>query len=113
MSIQEYIEKKKELQEELITFLDNQNNEEENFTNLMNLIQDQQLQTDKHEMKIFLHIINQISNHHHRYFHFIEKIEKIIKTFQEKIQKEFTKYELFQIFKLNKRFFYISFQKKL
>ena len=103
MSIQEYIEKKKELQEKLIKYLDNQNNEEENFTNLINLIQDQQLQADKHEMKIFLYILNQISNHHHRHFHFIEKIEKIIHNFQEKIQKEFTKYEVFQIFKLNKR----------
>ena len=103
MSIQEYFEKKKELQEKLIKFLDNQNDEEENYSNLINLIQDQQLHTDKHEMKIFLYIINQISNHHHRHFHFIEKIEKIIKTFQDQIQREFTKYELFQIFKLNKR----------
>ena len=68
MSIQEYFEKKKELQEKIIKFLDNQNDEEENYSNLFNFIQYQQLQTDKHEIKVF-HYIIKISNHHHRHFH--------------------------------------------
>ena len=74
----EYIEKMRNFQSKLLHFIDNEDDEEENYKNVIKIIEDQNITKDKHNLKIFLYIINHISNYHHRYHHFFEKIEKIL-----------------------------------
>lgn len=69
-----YLNEKKTIQNKLMKFIDNQCNEEENYNNLICLFQDQNVLTSKSEIKIFLYMLNQISNHHHRSIHFLDKI---------------------------------------
>ena len=102
-SIHEYIDKMKNVQLKLLQFIDAEANEEENYDNFIRIIEDQNIKKDKYDLKMFLYIINQISNFHHRSQHFFEKIEKILTKYQKEIQNNFTNYEIFSIFSKNKR----------
>lgn len=102
-----YLNEKKTIQDKLMKFIDNQCNEEENYNNLICLFQDQHILTSKSEIKIFLYMLNQVSNHHHRSLHFFDK------NFKHEVQKKFTNYEIFSIFKQNKRFLLFLFEEKV
>lgn len=59
----------------IIEFLDNQQNTEENFNNIIQYLNDQKITTNMYDLKTLLYIITNISNEHHRYQFFFQKIE--------------------------------------
>ena len=76
MNFQEYSNKMKDIQSKFLEFLDNEDNIEENYENLINLIKDQE--RNQHEIKIIVNIIATVTNHHHRSPNFFDKIERLL-----------------------------------
>ena len=78
IEIDKYIAKKKELYDHIIDFLENDDNNENNFDTIVNLIQEQEILENDKEIKNFLYLISRISSNHYRTINFISKIEQII-----------------------------------
>ena len=103
MEIQQYLEKMKSIQVNLLQFLDDDENKEENRQNLFKLLEDPKILEDRHEFKALLNLIQKIINHHHRTSDFFSKIEAIFLLFKKEIKQTFSNIEIFNIFKNNKR----------
>lgn len=73
MELQEYLEKKKTIQHNLLDFLEKDDETEENYQNLIKLISDQKIPKDRQELKSFLYLISKISNNHHRTINLFDK----------------------------------------
>ena len=78
MNIDEYIDVMKQLQIKFLTFIEDENDNEENFHNLVNLITDVHLEKNVHVIKSFLYLISKIANNHYRGPNFISKIEQVL-----------------------------------
>ena len=110
MNIDNYLEHLKRIHQNLLGFLDNEDTTDEN---LQSLINDQQIRDDMHTLKLLLHLICKIANHHHRSPTFFEKIESIFNNFQNDIKANFSNREIFNIFKSNKRILLLLIEKNL
>ena len=113
MNSQQFLDEMIKIQSELLEFLDNESDTEENFQNLNNILKDQNLFEDKHKLKLFLRLLCEISKYHQRGQNFFEKIEQILKLFKEEIKRDFTNQEIFDFFKGNKRILLFLFEEKL
>ena len=113
MSITNFLEKNKELQEVFLDFIDKQDNIEEHFQNLLEIFQDEKIQDDKHKLKLLLHFVSSIVDDYYRESNFFDKIEKILDNFQEEIKKYYSNKEIFDIFKSNKRILLFLFTTKI
>lgn len=103
MNVQELFEHMKIIHNAVLKFLDNDNNEEENFQNLQNILNERKIIEDKHELVLLLHLILKIGNYHKRGPSFFNKIEQILVQLQDELIKKFSNHEIFNIFESNKR----------
>ncbi len=103
MEIQEYLDEINKIQTNIHYFLDDTIDAEENFQNLMTLFDDQNIHHDKFKLKLILHMIVEISNNYHRFHNFFSKIEQILLAFKKEIIDFYPNWEIFNIFKSNKR----------
>ena len=92
----------KQLQNDILLYLDLDENVEDNFQNLMNFINNQNIKKDINEFRLFLHFINTISNYHYRTKNFLSKIEKILISFKDDFSNFLTNGEILDIFENNK-----------
>ena len=100
MNVQAFIQKNKEMYNQLINFIDEENGSDEDYSNLINLLN---IQDKKEELKEILHLLANITTNHHRSPVFFNKIELIIINYRESIKQKFSNLEIFNIFKDNKR----------
>lgn len=103
MDVQQYLERMKVIHEQLLKYIENDQNSNENYQNLIKILDDQKIRENKYELKSLLNIISRISNHHRRIPDFFIKIDQLIQHFKSDITNYFTNYEIFSIFKENKR----------
>ncbi|KAK8895706.1 hypothetical protein M9Y10_013590 [Tritrichomonas musculus] len=103
MSYQDYINKMKDIQEDILNFVDDKDNQNDYFNKLINAIKIHNIQQNHDDLMILLHLIASISNNHHRGPFFFEKIERILNFLKEDIKKNFPNFKIFNIFKDNKR----------
>lgn len=108
--ILEYVNKMKPIQQLILNFLEN---EEADFQTSIEYFDDQKIRENKQELQDLLHLISKISNNHHRSPNFFIKIEHILKTFQDKIKIFFPNFEIFHIFKNNKRILLFLFEEEI
>ena len=113
MEIEKFIAQNKKLQENILLFLDNDDNNDDYFSNLINFFGDQNICSDKQELSLIFHLITSISNNHHRQTCFFTKIEQILLHFRNDIFQYFTNYEIFNIFKSNKRILLFLIEEKI
>ena len=113
MSIQEYLEKMKNIQKILLEFIENEDNCEENYQNLTNIFDDYKIRKNRYDLKSLLHLIVNIANNHYRGNGFFSKIEKIILLFEDEIKNYFTNSSIFNIFETNKRLLLFLIQNKI
>ena len=113
MDIQNYFAQKKELYEKLQLFIDNDDIAQINFTNLMKIINKQNIQNDRNEFKLFIYLIDSIAQNHQRVPQFINKIEQILTELKENIKQTLSNLEIFNIFKENKRIILFLFQSQI
>lgn len=102
-SIQEYIQNIRNIQSSILCFIENNQNNEENYQNLIQLFDDYKILNDPHETKLILTLISRIGDQHYHTLNFFEKIEQVLKFFQPIFQKFFSNKEIFDIFSPNKR----------
>ena len=105
MEYQEYINQKKEIYGSLYLFIKEENEEqeeEENYQSLLVNIEKQIIQKSKEDLGIFLRLLLNIFNHHHRYPNFSTKMFKILDYLSETVKKIFTSIEIFKLLKSNR-----------
>ena len=103
MSYHSYLEKKQAIQNAILNFIENSDNVEENYQNFITIISDQKIKEDSVELKSLFHLILKISKHHYRTQDFFPKIERILQYFSNEIKNNHSNFEIFNIFKGNKR----------
>lgn len=113
MSIEEFVEKMKGIQNSLLEFLEDESESEHNYEDFLKFIADQKVVEDKYEFKLFLRLISRISNNHKRVHNFIGKVERILRHFTKDIQNYFSNSEIFGFFKDNKRILLFLIQEKM
>lgn len=113
MSIKEYFDQKKSIQRILLEYLEEESNSEGNYENFNQVLKDQQILNDSHEIKELLYLMNAISNSHQRNNNFFNKIERILERMKNDISKSFQNSEIFEILKTTNDFFSSLLKKKL
>ena len=103
LEIKKYIEKKNDIQQNLIEFIDDDSNREFYLYQLNILLHDQQVTRDRYELISLVHLISRILDYHHRTPTFFTKIEQVILLFKSEIRKSLSNSQIFNIFKSNKR----------
>ena len=98
LRVKKYFDKKKELQEALLTFIDNTSDLVDDYYYLTRLIEEQKIESKPEEFKLYLHLIKNIVSDHHRGQNFYEKIERILLQYRKYIKQTFSNSLLFRIF---------------
>ena len=57
MSIKQYLDIFEEVQKDLLYYIEHQENAENNFQKLSNLLEDHKIKSNKHELRLFLHLL--------------------------------------------------------
>lgn len=104
--INTYISKKVELQNLLLSFLDEENDIDEKYQNLISNLANSKIQDNKYELLNFLILISKLVKNHHRHENFIQRVEQLLHYLQQSIKSTFTNTEIYSIFKNNKRCLY-------
>ena len=68
----------KSIQECILEYLDKEDNTEEYYQNIIQLFIDHNILEKTHEIQLIFRLLSEISDNHHRYPGFFDKIEKII-----------------------------------
>lgn len=100
MEIQQYIKKKREIQNTFLSLIEN--NDDMNFDDLISIFEQQEITKNFDELKEFLNMVLTVSNHHHRTSIFFDIIKCIILYFKEDLQTNLSNIEIFNFFKRNK-----------
>lgn len=64
MEIQQYIKKKREIQNTFLSLIEN--NDDMNFDDLISIFEQQEITKNFDELKEFLNMVLTVANHHHR-----------------------------------------------
>ena len=102
MDIQSYLKNIEDFQKCLLEYLDNEISESE-YLNLINFFQDQIINSKIQEAKETLQLLLNIINNHHRTPNFWSKIDKFLLNFKDSLKQTLSNFEIFDIFKSNKR----------
>ena len=84
-----YISQKKEVYELFHIFIEDENEDIEDYLNLTKEIEKQRIQKDEEELALLIRLIANLSNHYHRYPFFYKKIFKIIDFLMDDIKRTF------------------------
>ena len=103
MSIEEYLDQIENIQTAFLEFIDDDDDVEEKFLNLYLILNNKKIRDNKHGLKLFLHHIASVCTNHHRGPNFFSKVERVILIFKDEITKYYLNYEIFNIFKKDKR----------
>ena len=101
--IQRFLEQMKKIQQNLLVFIQEESNENENFEILNKIFEDSKICDNKHEINSVLHMIANIANNHHHVPNFFNKIDKVLNYFKDSIKKYYSNIEIFNIFRDCKR----------
>ena len=113
MNFEQYIHYSELIESSLILFLQNQNDTEEHYQNLIQIFEDHKIAENPDYLKEVLLMIISFSNDFHRFLNFFDKIEKIILFFRQRILEFWSNIEIFHIFKSNKRILLFLFNKNI
>ena len=113
MEIQKYLEEMKLMQNNLLSFLENDGDVSDAYQNFITICDESDVHHHKHKIKSILYLISKISNNHHRTHNFFNKIGQIIQHLHHRIKHYFTDQEIFNVFKSNKRVLLLLFEEKI
>ena len=103
MSMDEFIDPMKIVEETLLNYIESEIDEEKNFSNFIKLIDKNRIRENQYDFIILLRLIISVSKHHHRNANFFDKIERILTQFTPDIKKYFSEKVIYDIFKSDKR----------
>ena len=113
MNSQEYLDTMKDIQTNILNFLEEKAGSEENLLILEDNFNNSKISDNKYDLLSLLHLISKIGDNCHRFSNFFSKIEKILLIFKDDIKKYFTNSEIFNIFKSNKRILLFFIEQKI
>lgn len=113
MEFQEYFSKMKNIYNAFLKFIDDNEKTNENFNNLTMLLNDQKINDNQYELKTFLHILANVANNYHRVFCLLYKTIQILAIFKDSIKKYYSNFDIFNIFKKNKRILLYLIEEKV
>ncbi|KAK8898246.1 hypothetical protein M9Y10_000524 [Tritrichomonas musculus] len=113
MNIKEFIEKMKNIQSNLLEFLEDESNSRDKYETFVKLITEQKIIDDQYEFKALLDLIDAISRNHRRSHNFISNVEQILRHFKQHIQKYFSNSKILEIFDYNKRILLFLIEEKV
>ena len=113
MSLTEELEIMKSIQKNLLDLIDEENEIEECYQNILHLFEDYKIKDDQCFLISILLLISKISDNHNRSINFFEKIMKIILYFKEPIKNNISNLQIFNIFKENKRLLLSLIEEKI
>lgn len=113
MEIQDYLEKMTDIENHIVSYIDSEPNDQDNFQNLIKSFDNKKIRENKHELKSVLNLLLKISNNHRRGPNFFNRIEQILQYFKNEINSNFSNFEIFCIFKENKRILLFLLEEKL
>lgn len=113
MTVKAYLDNIKMMQKAILDYIEDEPNSEPNFLSLTNIFRNMKISSNKNDLKLLFRLIVKISNNHYRPTTFFAHIEKILEIFQNEIKKYFTNYQIFQLFKSNKRLLLYLIEAKL
>ena len=111
MEIELFIQKKKKLYSSLMEFFDNSENIE--TKTLIKDFEKQENIKNKEEIISVLHLLSQIADNHHWLPNFLDKLRNIIHYLIQEIKSQITDFEIYKIFKNNKRVLLMLFEQKI
>lgn len=103
MNYDSYLKVMRYMQKSIIEYIESTDNPEENFQKIVECFNDQKIFEDPHIFKEVITLILCISNNHHRTSTFFDKIIRLLYSFKDEIQKNFSNFEIFTIFRKNYR----------
>ena len=86
IEIQKYLTKMKNLQKNILSFVEKENTINNDYQNIIKFITDNNIHEDRYDLKVLLHLLSSISNNHHRNRDFFKKIEHIFLFLKESIK---------------------------
>ena len=101
MNIQGYLATMKSIQDNLLEFLESEDDFKDTLNQFTNFLTEQLIQNEI--LKDFLNLLSKISMNHQRTANFIKKIESILTFLKNDIQSKISKTSLFNVFRDNKR----------
>ena len=113
MSSQQYIDEMQKVYEKILAFIDDETNDGAIFKDLNTTFEDLQINDNQYKLKSILHILSKIVDNHHRPPNFFTSIEQILNFFKDNIKKFFSDWEIFRIFKKNKRILLFLIDEKI
>lgn len=109
----EHIEEMRCIQHVILSFLDDEVDTEEIFQNIISFIDEKNYNCNQYKLKALLHLIAKIIDNHHRTMDFFSKIERILLHLKDDIKKNFPNWEVFVIFRSNKRILLFLIEEKI
>lgn len=103
MEIQEYINQKKDFHQIILEYVEDEGENDENFRILIKKLNNILDNENDGEILNILHLISKISDNHQQNQYFIIKIERILLHLSKKIKQTLSNFEIFNIFRSNKR----------
>ena len=112
MNSQEYLDMMKDIQENILNFLE-EAKFEENLLILKDIFNNSKISNSQYDLLSLLHLISKIGNNFHHFPNFFSKIERILLIFKIDIKKYFSNSEIFNIFRSNKRILLFLIEQKI
>ena len=113
MEIEAYINKKKEIYLSLLCFIEATDNVDIHFQSLIEVLNKQNVLQEKRKTQELLILISKIVTYHHLTPDLISNFEMILKYIINNIKESISTEEIFQIFRPNKRFLFLLFDKQI
>lgn len=98
------------IQKQLLKFIDNEGNTEENFQKLIKNLEDSKVWDNRCDFRLFIRFLAKINCHYHRSPTFISKIKQIILFYKDDLIKNYTNEQLYSIFRKSKLFVLFLFE---
>ena len=114
MELPDCIEEMKTIQKLFLDFIENEESLED-YINLINYKYFENLNDQEKSNKLIeiIYLISNITNFHHHATNFFTNIEKIISHFKEDIKRTLSNYEIYNIFRQNKRILLFLFKEQI
>ena len=113
IDIQRYFALKNEIYNNFISFVECENDIDIYYQILIDFLEIHAIQENREDMKLFLRLISKVAKNTFRKSNLFEKIEKIILHFENEIKQTFSNWEIFTIFKKQKRILLFLFEKRI
>lgn len=113
MEIKEYVDQKKRLYDLFITFVEQENENDEDDRLLFDYIDKLKIKENRDELESFFNLIIIVSNNHYRTPQFLNQIKKIILFLQNSIKQTFSNSEIIKFSLKNRMILLILFKYKI